>query len=89
MTEVVFLQSLLVFELLPPPDLAHWVPVGPANALPRRAISGEGCSLLTSKLQTLGGLARGDGCVALCFITIYCSCYFNIYGTRLRCELIS
>lgn len=29
------------------------------------------------------------GCVALCFITIYCSCYFNIYGARLSRELIS
>jgi hypothetical protein len=26
---------------------------------------------------------------ALCFITIYCSCYFNIYGARLSCELTS
>lgn len=88
MTEVIFLQGLLVFELLPL-YLARWVPVGPSDTLPRPTISGKGCSLLTSELQTLGGLARGDGCVALCFITIYCSCYFNIYGTHLSCELIS
>ena len=29
------------------------------------------------------------GCVALCFITIYCSYYFNVYGARRRCELSS
>lgn len=29
------------------------------------------------------------GCGALCFITVYHSCYFNIYGARLSCELIS
>lgn len=61
MTEVIFLQCLLVFELLPPLDLTHWIPVGPSNALPRQAISGKGCSFLTSKLKTLGGLARRDG----------------------------
>ena len=29
------------------------------------------------------------GCVALCFITVYRSCYFNIYGAHLSCEHIS
>lgn len=58
--KVVCLKSLPVFEL-PPLDLAHCIPVGPSDPLPKWALSGEGCSLLTSKLKTLGGLACGDG----------------------------
>lgn len=61
MVEVVFLQGLLIFELLPPPALAPEVPAGPSSLLPRWAVSGDGHSLLTSELKTLGGLACRDG----------------------------
>lgn len=73
MTEVVLRQSQLVFELLPPLVLARWVPVGPSNALPRWAISGQGCSLLTSNSKPWEVLPVETGtrlCVLLLFIVL-------------------
>lgn len=43
--------------------------------------------LLSSKPWEV--LPMETGCMALCFITVSCSCYCNLYGARLSCELIS
>lgn len=60
----------------------HSAPAGPAEPLPS----------LTSWLWSSKPWEvqpEEPACRALCFITIYCSCYFNIYGVRLSCELAS
>lgn len=45
--------------------------------------------LLALQLKPWEVQPEEPACGALCFITIYCSCYFNIYGVRLSCELTS
>lgn len=60
----------------------HSAPAGPVEPLPS----------LTSWLWSSKPWEvqpEEPACRALCFITIYCSCYFNIYGVRLSCELAS
>lgn len=61
MVEVVFSPVPACVRTCSSPGLAYWFPVGPSDRLPRRAIGGEGSSLLTAKLRTLGGLACEDG----------------------------
>lgn len=73
-------QCLLMHEL--PPSLPHSTPAGPCRASAKP-------DLLAPQLKPWEVQLEEPACRALCFITIYCSCYFNIYGVRLSCELAS
>lgn len=69
-------------ELLPPPPLTLLSPCRPCRTSAKP-------DLLALQLKPWEVQPEEPACRALCFITIYCSCYFNIYGVRLSCELAS
>lgn len=75
------LNSACSYHELPPP-LALLRPCRPCRTSAKP-------DLLALQLKPWEVQPEEPACRALCFITIYCSCYFNIYGVRLSCELTS
>lgn len=75
------LASACSYRELPPP-LALLSPCRPCRTSAKP-------DLLALQLKPWEVQPEEPACRALCFITIYCSCYFNIYGVRLSCELAS
>ena len=86
---VVCLQCRLGFERPPPLDHARRVPLDCQALCHVGPSMGRAAPFVLLSSKPRAALPVETACVALCFVTIYCSCYFNIYSARLSCELTS